>query len=90
MRGFSGGGGLTTDFKLSVNEFSSLLVSHFLAKRSDKLSSSDAERRGMYLCIINMRASCRYIHESQKRFVGCSLSLNIMLLRCMGINNYMN
>ena len=66
MRGFSGGGGLTTAFMLSVNEFSSLLVSHFLAKRSDKLSSSVAETCGMYLCIINMDETCRYIHESQK------------------------
>src|SRR4030065_2302375 len=66
MRGFSGGGGLTTAFMLSVNEFSSLLVSHFLAKRSDKLSSSDAETCGGYLCIINMDETCRYIHESKK------------------------
>ena len=66
MRGFSGGGGLTAAFKVSVNEFSSLLVSHFLAKRSDKLSSSTAETCGMYLCIINMDETCRYIHESEK------------------------
>src|SRR3990170_2984759 len=52
MRGFSGGGGLTAAFMLSVNEFSSLLVSHFLAKRSDKLSSSVAETCGMYYVLL--------------------------------------
>ena len=73
MRGFSGGGGLTTPFMVSVNELSSLLVSHFLAKRSDKSGSSCGRGRGMYLCIVNMRASCRYIHASQKRFGCCGL-----------------
>src|SRR3989337_1510174 len=31
-----------------------------------RLSSSDAETRGVYLCIINMDETCRYIHESKK------------------------
>ena len=43
MRGFKGGGGLTTVLIVSVNVFSSLCDSHFLAKRSDKSDSSEAQ-----------------------------------------------
>ena len=42
----------------------------------------------MYLCIVNMRASWRYIHESKTPFASCGLPLNIILLNRMGINNY--
>ena len=66
IRGFSGGGGVTTPFMVSVNELPSRWVSHFLAKRSDKSDSSTGKQRGTYLCIVNMRASCRYIHVSKK------------------------
>jgi hypothetical protein len=35
MRGLSGGGGVTVERMASTNDVSFLLLSHFLAKRSD-------------------------------------------------------
>jgi len=43
MRGFSGGGGVTVARMVLINDVSSLLLSHFLAKRSDMLISSHAK-----------------------------------------------
>jgi len=82
IRGFSGGCGLTTSLRLSVNDVSFLWFSHFFAKCSDKLVFLNVQEGVVRTyALLTCRYTCRCIREGEELEVCYNYPLQNHMLK---------